>query len=99
MDWTLSSTKDPGRCFAAGVATFNVALRDLSGVLVGQWVQDCTAFATTIDGLAPGTYTGQANLLDSGGSPRSTSVNLAPFDVIAATTVTVAVDFPASSLY
>jgi hypothetical protein len=99
LDWTINETKDPGECAANGAATFRVSLVGSAGASAGTFLQDCTAFATTIDGLLPDTYTGSANLLDTGGGPRTTSVSLAPFGVIGGTTVTVAVDFPQSSFF
>jgi hypothetical protein len=62
-------------------------------------VQDCTAFATTIGGLVADTYTGRADLLDSNGSARTTMINLAAFDVIEGTSVTVGLDFPSNSFF
>jgi hypothetical protein len=99
MDWTISETKDPGQCQVGGAATFHVMLYDSAGGFAGEWVQDCSALATTIDGLAPDTYTGQADLLDADGRPRTTQVNLAPFDVVGDATVTVPIDFPSNSFY
>jgi hypothetical protein len=96
MDWTIEGGKDPAACQAAGAASFHVALIGSAGA-AGDFVQSCTAFATTVDGLAPDTYTGHADLLDANGNPRTTSVTLAPFDVVGTTTVTVALDFPLAS--
>jgi hypothetical protein len=99
VDWTINGTKDPAECQATGATTLNVSLYDSAAALVGQWVQDCTAFATTIDRLLPDTYTGQIDLLDRGGHPRTTMVDLTPFDVVAGRATTVAIDFPVSSFY
>jgi len=99
MDWTISESKDPGQCQVGGATTFHVSLYDSAGGFAGEWVQDCSALATTIDGLAPDTYTGQADLLDANGQPRTTQVNLQPFDVVGDATVTVPIDFPSNSFY
>jgi hypothetical protein len=99
MDWTIDGNKDPAQCRATRAATFHVALYDSRGAFAGEYVQDCSAFATTIDGLTPETYTGQADLLDSAGSARTTAVNLAGFDVVAGASVTVGLDFPSNSFY
>jgi hypothetical protein len=99
LDWTINGTKDPAQCTATGATTFNVSLFNSAGGSAGQFVQDCSAFATSINGLFPDTYTGRANLLDSGGLPRTTSVSLAPFDVVDGVSTTVAVDFPANSFF
>ena len=97
MDWTIDGTRDPAECQATGASTFNVTLFTSTGATAGQWQQGCTTFATTVDGLFPDTYTGRANLLDSGGNPRTTEVSLAPFDVVEGTAVTVPMDFPVNS--
>ncbi len=99
MDWTVNESKDPASCNATGAATFHVSLTNSAGGFAGEWVQDCTAFATTIDGLLEDTYTGQADMLDANGQPRTTMVSLAPFQVVGGASVTVAVDFPANSFY
>jgi hypothetical protein len=99
MDWTIDGSKDPSRCQATSAATFHVALYGSGGGFAGEYVQDCSAFATTIGGLVADTYTGQATLLDSGGGARTTTINLAAFDVIEGTTVTVGLDFPSNSFF
>jgi hypothetical protein len=99
LDWTIDGTKDPARCAASGAATLQVSLVATSGAVAGNFVQDCAAFATTIDNVVPDNYTGSARLLDPAGNPRTTSVSLAPFDVIGNDTVTIAIDFPANSFF
>jgi hypothetical protein len=99
VDWTIRGNKDPSDCQDSGATTLHVALFDSSGALPTEYVQSCTAFATTISNLVPDTYGGTVELLDASGSPRTTSVTLAPFDVIGGRTVTVGVDFPANSFF
>jgi hypothetical protein len=99
IDWTIDGTKDPAHCQISGAADLHVALHSAAGGFTGDFVQDCTVFATTVSGLFPDEYGGQADLLDGAGRPRTTSVDLAPFEVIGNTTVTVLVDFPASSFF
>jgi len=99
MAWTIDEATDPNLCNQSGAATFHVVLYDSTGAFAGEYVQDCSAFATTLFGLYPDTYTGQANLLDANGSPRTTSVDLAPFDVVDGVTVTVSMDFPSNSFF
>lgn len=99
VDWTIRGAKEAADCQAAGATRIRVSLADYSGLPPTEYVQDCAAFATTIDGLAPDTYAGTAELVDASGNRRTTSVNLAPFTVASATTTTVAVDFPANSFF
>jgi hypothetical protein len=99
MDWTIDGTKDPGQCAASGASQFDVSLYGSNGALAGQWVQDCAALSTTIGGLFSDTYTGQTTLVDPTGRPRTTSVQLTPFDVVPGTVATIPVDFPANSFF
>jgi hypothetical protein len=99
MDWTIDGAKDPARCRATGAATFHVALYGSNGSFAGEYVQDCSALATTISGLTADSYTGRADLQDSAGKARTTAVNLAAFDVIAGASVTVGLDFPSDSFF
>lgn len=99
VDWTIRGSKDVGDCQVSGATTIHVALADSSGRLPMEYLQDCAAFATTIGGLVPDLYTGTVELLDASGNARTTSVNLAPFNVVANTTTTLGVDFPANSFF
>lgn len=99
VDWTLRGGNDPRSCRASGATTIHVALSDSSGLLPMEYVQDCASFATTIGGLAPDMYTGTVQLTGATGNALTTSVALAPFRVVPNQTVTVPVDFPASSFF
>jgi len=95
VDWTVFEAQIPSDCTTSGATTLHVTLTNSGGS--AEYVQECTAFATTIDGLVPDTYAGAVQLLDALGAPRTTSVVLQPFGVFAGETSTVAVDFPADS--
>jgi hypothetical protein len=99
MDWTIAGGKDPASCQQYGATTFRILLYHAHGAFAGEYVQDCTAFATTIEGLEGDQYTAQANLLDEHGTARTTTVNLAPFSVVGGTTANVSLEFPANSFY
>jgi hypothetical protein len=99
VDWTIRGGKDPADCTLSGATTLHVSLANSSGALPMEYVQDCASFATTITGLVPDSYTGTVELLDASGTARTTSVALAPFGVFSNRTITVAVDFPASSFF
>jgi hypothetical protein len=64
-----------------------------------EYEQDCAAFTTTIGGLVPDMYTGTVQLTGSAGNALTTAVALVPFRVLPDQTVTVPVDFPASSFF
>ncbi len=95
LDWTVNGGKDPAECQLSGGTTFQVTLYDSRGQSK-EYVQSCSAFATTID-VESDTYTGSASLRDSAGAARTTTVSLLPFTVISGTAVTVAIDFPVNS--
>lgn len=97
MRWSVEESVDPDACNAHGATTFHVSLYNGVGAFAGEWVQDCTTFATTIYGLDPDDYTGHAELTDSSGQARTTSVSLEPFTVVGDSSTTVTIDFPADS--
>ena len=99
MQWSVAETTDPSQCDAFGAATFHVALYNSGGGFAGEWVQDCRAFSTSIDGLVADDYTGTADLLDGAGNVRTTQVSLAPFTVLGGASVVVPIDFPSSSFF
>ena len=99
VNWTLRGGKDPRSCQAAGAKTLHLSLSDSSGAPPTEYVQDCASFATTIGGLVPDTYTATVELFGATDNALTTSVNLAPFQIVPNETVTVPVDFPADSFF
>jgi hypothetical protein len=97
MDWSVAEATDPASCDAHGATTFHVTLYNGVGAFAGEWVQDCSAFATTIYGLDPDDYTGHAELTDSAAAARTTSVSIRQFTVVGNSSTTVTIDFPADS--
>ena len=74
----------------------SVDVLDDNGNSFGEFQAPCTSFATTIP-LPPGTYSASAELVDDANNPRTTTIHVAPFDIVSGTALTVPVDFPASS--
>ena len=99
MEWSIEEATQPGDCDAHRATTFHVTLYDGVGSFAGEWVQDCSTFATTIDGLDPDDYTGHAELTDSADNARTTSVSIRQFTVVGNLSTTVTIDFPADSFY
>ena len=99
MDWSVAEATDPGSCDAHGATTFHVTLYNGVGTFAGEWVQDCSAFATTVYGLDPDDYTGHAELTDSAGTARTTSVSIRQFTIVGNSSTTVTIEFPADSFY
>jgi hypothetical protein len=99
MQWSVEETTDPAACRAQRAMTFHVTLYDGTGTFAGEWVQDCSAFATTVEGLDPDDYTGHAELTDSAGNDRTTSVSIRQFTIVGNLSTTVTIDFPSDSFY
>jgi hypothetical protein len=98
VDWTVATTKDPNACSANGATTIDIVLKTTTGVFIGEFQQDCEAFATSIS-LAVGNYTGTATLLDSSGAPRTTAVNLGAFSIFGGDQVVLPINFPRVSFF
>jgi hypothetical protein len=96
VDWTVDGSPDANLCNQANASTFDLTVYDDGGNVVGDFQTDCAAFAITV-GLAPGGYSADARLLDSGNGVRTTTVAISPFVIDSNTELDVPVDFPASS--
>ena len=96
VDWTINGDKNPSECRQSDAASVVVTVYSRSGRALGDFEQDCEAFATSIP-LPPGDYTATATLLDYDGNDRTTSVDISPFSVFGDESVSLEIDFPASS--
>ena len=94
--WSIDGVMDPNQCVKALVTDAEVSVVDASGREVGAWRQPCRFFSMSV-GLAPGTYSGSAILLDGAGNPRTTRVFIDPFTIAGRDVFDLQVDFPASS--
>jgi hypothetical protein len=63
----------------------------------GEFQAPREAFATTISTLPPDDYRATARLIDSAGTPRATPTPIAPFTLIAGSSLLIDLDFPADS--
>jgi hypothetical protein len=98
VDWTINGTNDPNQCFQSSAAAIQVSVTASGGVPAGTFQQSCTAFATSIT-LSAGSYIADAVLLDPSGTPRTTSVPINPFTLNGGDTLSIPIDFPASSFF
>jgi hypothetical protein len=98
LDWTIDGIADPAKCSQSQSDSIQIAVFFTDGTSAGVFQQACSAFATTIT-LAPGAYTATAQLLHPGGAPRTTAVTVNPFTIRGADTLSIPIDFPASSFY
>ena len=98
VDWTIGDAKDSRDCSNEGADSIDVVVTTASGDVVGDFNAYCEAFATSIE-LAPGTYFGDATLLDAGGHARTTPVDLGRFVIYGDDELSVPIDFPLDSFY
>ena len=98
IDWTIDGTADPFECRQSDAATLLVEIETLRGRFVGEYAQDCEAFATRID-LWPGDYVAWAVLLDPDGYERTTEVAIDPFTIYGDGTLEIPIDFPSDSFF
>ncbi len=96
LDWTINGTTDPDQCTQGAATTLDVTIDTIDAVPAGEFQQACDAFATTIH-LAPGSYTGNAVLLDADGRDRTTTIRLDAFTIRSDEDIDVPIDFPARS--
>ena len=71
---------------------------DTAGRIVSDTAAACQNFSMRV-GLYQGSYTATATMLDPSGSPRTTTINLQPFTVVADTTLVLDTDFPRNSFF
>jgi hypothetical protein len=98
IDWTIDGVKDANKCAQAAVSTIEVVIRYANGAEAGTYQQSCGAFSTSI-ALYAGDYRADATLLDAKGSARTTTIPIQPFTIRGNDTLSVPIDFPASSFF
>lgn len=96
LDWTINGTKDPNQCAQGATTDLDVIVTTGPGDFAGEFTAPCEAFATSIP-LAAGTYFASAVLLDAGGTERTTEVAIDAFTIFGNDSVSIPIDFPASS--
>lgn len=98
VEWTINGGKDPNACSATSSAAIQITVTFTNGAPAGTFQQACTAFATSIT-LNPRNYSATAELVDTGGTPRTTSVQMNPFFLNPGDVLNIPIDFPTSSFY
>lgn len=74
-----------------------LVIRDPSGQVVARAFQPCEEMQMSVK-LAPGSYSGDAWLIGSDGTPVSTTLSLTPFQIVQSTETFIDTNFPLSSL-
>lgn len=98
VDWTIGDATDPRDCGSQGADSIDVVVTTEAGDVVGDFAADCRDFAISIE-LAPGSYYGDATLLDVNGAARTTPVDLGRFVIYGDDELEVPIDFPFDSFY
>jgi len=98
VEWTVDQTTDPEECDQGNASDISIALWYSDGVFAGEFLQDCAAFATSIQ-LDRDSYYGNAVLLSPGGREQTTMAELGAFDIFGGDELIIPIDFPASSFY
>jgi hypothetical protein len=98
VDFTIDGATDARDCALSGADSIDVVITTSDGLVAGESRDACGAFTTSVD-VAPGSYYGDATLLDRSGRAVTTTVDLGHFFVHRDTEVIVDADFPADSFY
>jgi hypothetical protein len=98
VTWTLEGTDDPAACGFHGADTLDLFVERSSGGMAAHVSDFCEAFVTSVE-LAPGSYFADAILMDPGGHPITTAVDLGYFDIYGGDELVIDADFPPRSFY
>jgi hypothetical protein len=93
VDWSISGYQDESYCRQSDADAISVVIDG-----EGEFEEACESFQTSIE-LAPGTYTGDAVLLDPSGNARTTAVDLGLIDIRGNDELVVPIDFPPDAFY
>ena len=93
VDWSISGAQDPAFCRQSDADVISVVIDG-----EGEFEDVCESFQTSIE-LLPGSYTGDAVLLDPSGDARTTAVDLGPIEIFGNDELVVPIDFPPDAFY
>ncbi len=98
VTWTVDGTDDPAICGFEGADTIDVFVERSSGGMQASVVDDCEAFVTSVE-LPRGRYFADALLMDRGGHPITTAVDLGYFEIFGSDELVIDADFPSDAFY
>lgn len=98
VDWSIGGYQDPALCRQSDADVINVSIQTSRGDFVGEFEDACEAFSTSIE-LAPDDYVGDAILLDTSGSARTTAVDLGFIEIFGNDELVAPIDFPPDSFF
>ena len=95
--WSIGGQFDTRFCAVYGADRMSLVIRDNAGQVVARAFQPCEELRMTVT-LATGSYSAEAVLITTDGTPVSTTLSLRPFQIVRNTETFVDTDFPISSL-
>lgn len=96
--WSVDSSFSPSACDAFGAMNNRVDIYDVQAAPISTTFVDCRTFTATYD-LAPGRYSARLQMTDADQQPRSTSLPISSFTIVAGTNLNIDSDFPRDSFF
>lgn len=94
--WTVNDSRSPVACAQFGADDFELIINDRARRPITTRTATCTDFTLTVR-LPPGTYEGDATLIDARSRARTTTLPLHDIDIRPGADLTIEIDFPTSS--
>lgn len=98
VDWTIDGERDADECDQGDATWLRLSVFTSSGRHVADFSDACDRFATSVE-LGPNDYYAEAVLEDADGNARTTPVVIDDFSILGRDSLSVPIDFPASSFY
>lgn len=95
--WSIGGRFNAQSCAAYGADRMQLVVRDMAGNTVARAFQNCEDMRMTIT-LGVGSYSAEAFLVSTTGTPVSTTLQLRPFQIARGTDTYIDTDFPISSI-
>jgi hypothetical protein len=98
VDWTIDGVRDADECDQGDAVWLRLSVFTSDGHHVADFSDSCDHFATSVE-LDPDAYYAEAVLEDADGNERTTPVTIDDFSILGRDSLSVPIDFPASSFY
>ena len=96
--FTIAGASAPVQCATYNVDHLELVVLDTSGVPFTTVNANCEDFALSVT-LPPGIYDADATLVDAAGRTASDTLPINNLNIVAGTTLTSDIDFPAGSIH
>lgn len=98
LRWSIDGSFDPAACDAFFVADARIDLYDVNGTPIRTQFIDCRQFSARFD-LPEGRYSARVEMTDAAQQPRSTSLPVQSFVIVAGSNLNIDTDFPRDSFF